>query len=197
MAGDGQEGGCQDGNEEEMTVVNIATPGLARGDKPQPMKRINIAYWIITGLFSAFMIFSSIGGVTLDENAVAYLHDHLGYPLYFIQIISVAKILGAIAIVLPMVPTRVKEHGANAREGMGLLRILHRPHHGRVLVHRRRRPRGAMGADVPLHRGSHSCLLAPPQASLPSLRHNHLNNNNCAHAPLHPQSASLPASSSC
>lgn len=72
------------------------------------MKKINIAYWIITGLFSAFMVFSSIGGITLDEQAVALLHDHLGYPLYFIRIISVAKILGAIAILIPGWP-RVKE----------------------------------------------------------------------------------------
>jgi DoxX-like family len=72
------------------------------------MKRINLAYWIVTALFSAFMIFSSIGGITLNEQAVAYLHDHMGYPLYFIQIISVAKILGAIAILLPL-PARVKE----------------------------------------------------------------------------------------
>jgi hypothetical protein len=73
------------------------------------MKRLNIFYWIITVLFSAFMIFSSIGGLTLDQQAVAYLHDHLGYPIYFIQWISVFKIIGAVAILLPMVPTRVKE----------------------------------------------------------------------------------------
>lgn len=73
------------------------------------MKGINIAYWIITGLFSAFMIFSSIGGITLNAEAVAFLHDHLQYPLYFIQFISVMKVIGAVAILLPMVPVRVKE----------------------------------------------------------------------------------------
>lgn len=73
------------------------------------MKRLNLTYWIITALFSAFMIFSSIGGITLHEQAVAMLHDHLGYPLYFIQLISWAKVVGAIAILLPMVPARVKE----------------------------------------------------------------------------------------
>lgn len=73
------------------------------------MKRINLAYWIITTLFSAFMIFSSIGGITLHEQAVAMLHDHLGYPLYFIQWISVFKIIGAVAILLPVLPARVKE----------------------------------------------------------------------------------------
>ncbi|MBP6391044.1 MAG: DoxX family protein [Flavobacteriales bacterium] len=73
------------------------------------MKKLNIAYWIITALFSAFMIFSSIGGLTLNEQAVDYLHVKMGYPLYFIQMISVAKILGAIAILMPMIPARVKE----------------------------------------------------------------------------------------
>jgi len=73
------------------------------------MKKLNITYWIITALFSAFMIFSSIGGITLHPEAVAMLHDHLGYPLYFVQLVSWAKALGAIAILLPMVPARVKE----------------------------------------------------------------------------------------
>jgi hypothetical protein len=73
------------------------------------MKRLNITYWIITGLFSAFMIFSSIGGISLMPEAVAMLHEHLGYPLYFIKLISYAKVIGAIAILLPMVPARVKQ----------------------------------------------------------------------------------------
>ncbi|HPF90501.1 MAG TPA: DoxX family protein [Flavobacteriales bacterium] len=73
------------------------------------MKRTNIAFWIITALFSAFMIFSSIGGITLHPDAVTMLHEHLGYPLYFIRWISVFKIIGAIAILLPSVPARVKE----------------------------------------------------------------------------------------
>lgn len=73
------------------------------------MKRLNITYWIITALFSAFMIFSSIGGITLHEDAVAMLHVHLGYPLYFIQLISYAKVLGGVVVLLPMVPALVKE----------------------------------------------------------------------------------------
>lgn len=73
------------------------------------MKKLNISYWIITALFSAFMLWSSFGGLKLDEQTVAFLHDHLGYPLYFIRLISVAKIIGAIAILLPFVPARVKE----------------------------------------------------------------------------------------
>ena len=73
------------------------------------MKRINIAYWIITALFSAFMLFSSFGGLTLEASAVDLMNVHLGYPIYFIQWISAAKLLGAIAIILPFVPARLKE----------------------------------------------------------------------------------------
>ncbi|MBK9177820.1 MAG: DoxX family protein [Flavobacteriales bacterium] len=117
------------------------------------MKRINLAYWIITTLFSAFMIFSSIGGITLHEQAVAMLHDHLGYPLYFIQWISVFKIIGAVAILLPVLP---------ARERMGLLRLLHRPGHGYVLLYRGWRSGRAVGVDAALHRGADRCLCAAP-----------------------------------
>lgn len=73
------------------------------------MKRLHLTYWIVTVLFSAFMIFSSYGGITLMPEAVALLHDHLGYPLYFMRWISVFKIIGAIAILLPNVPVRLKE----------------------------------------------------------------------------------------
>lgn len=73
------------------------------------MKRTHIAYWIITALFSAFMIWSSLGGLKLDEQTLAFLHDHLGYPLYFIRLISASKIIEAVAILLSFVPARVKE----------------------------------------------------------------------------------------
>lgn len=73
------------------------------------MNKLDRTYWIITGLFSGFMIFSSIGGITLMPDAVAMLCDHLGYPAYFIQWLSVLKVIGAVAILLPMVPARVKE----------------------------------------------------------------------------------------
>ena len=81
----------------------------AKFHAPTNMKKLNLFYWILTALFSAFMIFSSIGGLTLHPDAVAMLHDHLGYPLYFIRLISVMKIIGAVAILLPFVPARVKE----------------------------------------------------------------------------------------
>lgn len=47
------------------------------------------------------MIFSATGGVQPSEDAVKMLHDGMGYPIYFIQFISVAKILGSVAILIP------------------------------------------------------------------------------------------------
>jgi uncharacterized membrane protein YphA (DoxX/SURF4 family) len=72
------------------------------------MKKINIIYWTVTGLFAAFMIFSSIGNVTSDEQSVAFISGALGYPEYMIPFLGVAKILGAITILIPGFP-RLKE----------------------------------------------------------------------------------------
>ncbi len=76
--------------------------------KTYTMKKINIAYWIVTGLFAAFMIFSSVSNVLSAPEAVQFLNGHLGYPLYIIPFLGVAKILGAVAILIPSLK-RLKE----------------------------------------------------------------------------------------
>jgi DoxX-like family len=71
------------------------------------MKKDKIIYWTITGLFSAFMLFSSVPGAMLEPEAKQFI-NHLGYPDYFIQLISWLKILGIIAILIPGFP-KIKE----------------------------------------------------------------------------------------
>ncbi len=71
------------------------------------MKNRKILYWVITGLFSAFMLFTAIPDVMLNPEAVKFMH-HLGYPDYFTVFIGVAKILGSIAILIPGFP-RIRE----------------------------------------------------------------------------------------
>lgn len=71
------------------------------------MKNTKIAYWIVTGLFAAFMIFTSIPDIMMIPEAVVYM-DHLGYPNYFLPFIGVAKVLGSVAILIPGFP-RIKE----------------------------------------------------------------------------------------
>ena len=71
------------------------------------MKRAKIIYWVITILFAAFMLFSSIPDVLQKPDAVTFI-TKMGYPLYFVSFIGVAKVLGVIAILIPGFP-RIKE----------------------------------------------------------------------------------------
>lgn len=64
-------------------------------------KTINIIYWISTIIFAALMIFTAAGGFQPTQQTVQILHDGLGYPIYFIQFISVAKLIGSIVILIP------------------------------------------------------------------------------------------------
>ena len=72
------------------------------------MKKINIIYWILTGLYSLFIIASSIPGVMSAPDSVKIMVTQLGYPAYFIPFLSVAKILGGIALLVPGFP-RIRE----------------------------------------------------------------------------------------
>ncbi|HEY0976038.1 MAG TPA: DoxX family protein [Flavobacteriales bacterium] len=71
-------------------------------------KTTNILYWTITGLFSAFMLFSSYDNVVGGEQSKQFIHGYMGYPEYFIPWLGWAKVIGAIALLLPL-PARVKE----------------------------------------------------------------------------------------
>jgi len=72
------------------------------------MKKTKIFYWVFTGLFSAMMLGSAIPDVLSSPIAVQGMHQELGYPLYFIPFIGVAKVLGVLAILLP-ISSRIKE----------------------------------------------------------------------------------------
>lgn len=71
------------------------------------MKKTKIFYWIITGLFAAFMLFSAIPDLLVIPEAVTFM-TNIGYPVYIIPFLGVAKLLGAIAILIPGFP-RIKE----------------------------------------------------------------------------------------
>jgi uncharacterized membrane protein HdeD (DUF308 family) len=71
-------------------------------------KTINILYWVFTILFAALMLLSAIPNAMTNEDSVKFMHDMLGYPVYFIPFIGIAKIAGAIVILLPGLKT-IKE----------------------------------------------------------------------------------------
>lgn len=65
------------------------------------MKKLNVLYWIFTSLFAAMMLMSAIPDIMMDPIAIEGMHKGLGYPLYFVPFIGVAKLLGSIAILVP------------------------------------------------------------------------------------------------
>lgn len=72
-------------------------------------KTNNTLYWVFTVVFAILMVFSSVGGLQPSEQAVKMLHEEMGYPIYFIQFISVAKLIGSIAILIPGLNKTIKE----------------------------------------------------------------------------------------
>lgn len=60
-----------------------------------------ILYWVFTVIFSGLMIYSSVGGIGPNQQTIDIFHKYLGYPIYFIQFISWAKIIGSVAILIP------------------------------------------------------------------------------------------------
>ena len=72
------------------------------------MKKINTIYWIATGLILALMLFSAAGTFLIHDPKSMEKMAPLGYPAYVMQMLAVAKILGAIAILVPGFP-RLKE----------------------------------------------------------------------------------------
>ena len=66
-----------------------------------------ISYWLVTAPMAAFMIMSAIPDVTRSEVAVTAF-THLGYPIYLLPFIGIAKIAGVAAVLLPS-SKRVKE----------------------------------------------------------------------------------------
>lgn len=71
------------------------------------MKTTKIVYWATTGLFAAFMLFTAIPNVIVDDASIG-LFTSLGYPKYLIPFIGWLKLLGVMAIVIPGFP-RIKE----------------------------------------------------------------------------------------
>lgn len=72
-------------------------------------KTVNILYWVFTVLFAGLMIFSSVGGIGPTEETKQMLNVGMGYPIYFIKFISIAKIIGSIVILIPGLNKTVKE----------------------------------------------------------------------------------------
>ena len=71
------------------------------------MKRNEITYWTSTAIVAAIMLWSAFNFSFNEEMKGGFAH--LGLPWWFRIELTVAKILGALALLIPMIPTRIKE----------------------------------------------------------------------------------------
>ena len=71
------------------------------------MKRINVFYWILTGLFTFVLFGSAIPDVLMMDVAKQGFKE-IQMPQYLLPFVGVAKMLGVIAILIPGKP-RLKE----------------------------------------------------------------------------------------
>jgi len=71
------------------------------------MRTTKILYWVFTVLFAAFMVFSAIPNIMVNQQSID-LFTQLGYPKYLISLMGWLKLLGSIVILVPGFP-RIKE----------------------------------------------------------------------------------------
>jgi hypothetical protein len=71
------------------------------------MKKEKIIFWITTGLI--FLFEGVMPALTSQSEMAKEGIRHLGYPEYFGVMLAVFKVLGALALIIPQTPARIKE----------------------------------------------------------------------------------------
>ena len=71
------------------------------------MKKNTLIYWTTTGILSTMMLFNA--AQYLLNPALVADFIHLGFPDYFRIELAVAKTLGALVLIIPAIPFRMKE----------------------------------------------------------------------------------------
>jgi DoxX-like family len=91
-------------NPMESTLHN---PGPISGKTNH--RAITIAYWIVTALFCLEMSFTAYYELLMLPQA-AEAFTRLGFPASYFRVeLSWAKVVGVLALLIPMVPARLKE----------------------------------------------------------------------------------------
>ena len=71
------------------------------------MNKIKITFWVTTGLL--FLMEGVMPALTSQTEMAKEGIRHLGYPEYFGPLLVAFKVLGALALIIPQVPKRIKE----------------------------------------------------------------------------------------
>ncbi len=75
--------------------------------KNNKMKKDNLIFWISTGLI--FLFEGVMPALTSQSEMAKEGISHLGYPAYFGVMLVICKVIGALLLILPKVPARIKE----------------------------------------------------------------------------------------
>ncbi len=71
------------------------------------MKKYTVLFWVSTSLI--FIFEGVMPALTFNSEMAVQGIISLGYPLYFVTLLTVFKILGSVALIVPQIPARVKE----------------------------------------------------------------------------------------
>jgi hypothetical protein len=71
------------------------------------MKKYRIIFWVTTIII--FLMEGVIPAFTSQTELAKEGTKHLGYPVYFANAFVICKVLGALVLIIPQVPKRIKE----------------------------------------------------------------------------------------
>ncbi|HLZ15475.1 MAG TPA: DoxX family protein [Cyclobacteriaceae bacterium] len=71
------------------------------------MKKNSVIYWASTAIISGMMLFSALSYLTNDQVKNTFVY--FGFPGYFRIELATAKILGALALVIPGIPATIRQ----------------------------------------------------------------------------------------
>ena len=71
------------------------------------MKKDKIIFWVSTGIVSLMMLLSAYSYLTNEQVKQGFVH--LGYPNYFRIELAFAKIIGSLALLIPLTSVKIKE----------------------------------------------------------------------------------------
>ena len=71
------------------------------------MKKFKILFWITTSII--FLFEGVMPALTFNNELAIQGITGLGYPLYFVTMLTIFKILGSIVLIIPQFPKNVRE----------------------------------------------------------------------------------------
>ena len=94
------------GDNSSITRIHLVNFPMSNANPASTVKRDKILYWVFAGLI---FLLISVPAVFSNSDMAVQSFQQLGFPGYFRIELGVAKVLGGLALMLPMVPSRIKE----------------------------------------------------------------------------------------